>query len=198
MKSEGESGSVVSDSLQPHGLNSPWSSPGQNTEVGSLSFLQGIFPTLASNQGLLHGKWILYQLSHRGSWWKGKFALLWMPATRVGKGSGEGGEGGVGKKFIQSLTPLHCQSVGKNFYRQREGAAWWNSTVSSDSLLEIGHHLERWLVRPPSWNWTGQHHLYYVEVQLVNLQFQGWFVSISLNFSNFSKLQQLMSWLWQI
>ena len=28
--------SVVSDSLQPHGLYSPWNSPGQNTGVGSL------------------------------------------------------------------------------------------------------------------------------------------------------------------
>ena len=39
-----ESCSVVSDSLQPHGLYSPWNSPGQNTGVGSLSLLQGIFP----------------------------------------------------------------------------------------------------------------------------------------------------------
>jgi len=30
--------SVMSDSLPPHGLYSPWNSPGQNTEVGSLSF----------------------------------------------------------------------------------------------------------------------------------------------------------------
>ena len=27
----------MSNSLQPHGLYSPWNSPGQNTEVGSLS-----------------------------------------------------------------------------------------------------------------------------------------------------------------
>ena len=33
------------DSLQPHELYSPWNSPGQNTGVGSLSLLQGIFPT---------------------------------------------------------------------------------------------------------------------------------------------------------
>ena len=44
--------SVVSDSLRPHGLYSPWSSPGQNTGVGSLSLLQGIFPTQRSNPGL--------------------------------------------------------------------------------------------------------------------------------------------------
>ena len=41
---ESESCSVVSDSLLPHGLSSPWSSPGQNNGVGSLSLLQGIFP----------------------------------------------------------------------------------------------------------------------------------------------------------
>ena len=35
--------SVVSDSLQPHGLYSPWNSPGQNTGVGRLCLLQGIF-----------------------------------------------------------------------------------------------------------------------------------------------------------
>ena len=36
---------VMSDSLQPHGLYSPWNSAGQNTGVGSHSLLQGIFPT---------------------------------------------------------------------------------------------------------------------------------------------------------
>ena len=40
-----ESFSVVSDSLRPHGLYSSQNSPGQNTGVGSLSILQGIFPT---------------------------------------------------------------------------------------------------------------------------------------------------------
>ena len=62
-----ESRSVVSDSLHPHGLYSPWNSPGQNTGVGSLSLLQGIFPTQGSNPGLPHCRQILYQLSHKGS-----------------------------------------------------------------------------------------------------------------------------------
>ena len=35
--------SVVSDSLWPRGLYSPWNCPGQNAGVGSLSLLQGIF-----------------------------------------------------------------------------------------------------------------------------------------------------------
>ena len=42
-------------------------SPGQNTGVGSLSLLQGIFPILGSNPGLLHCRQILYQLSHKGN-----------------------------------------------------------------------------------------------------------------------------------
>ena len=51
----------------PHGLYSPWDSPGQNTGVGSLSLLQGMFPTQRSNPGLRHCRWILYQLSYQGS-----------------------------------------------------------------------------------------------------------------------------------
>ena len=63
LKSESESRSLVSDSLQPHGLYGPWNSPDQNTGVGSLSLLQGIFPNQGSNQGPLHCRQILYQLS---------------------------------------------------------------------------------------------------------------------------------------
>ena len=40
---------------------------GQNTRVGSLSLLQGIFTTKGSISGLLHFRQILYQLSHQGS-----------------------------------------------------------------------------------------------------------------------------------
>ena len=64
---ESESCSVMSDSLWPHGLYSPWNSPGQNTGVGSLSLLQGIFPTQGSNPGLPHCRQILNWLSHKGS-----------------------------------------------------------------------------------------------------------------------------------
>ena len=37
----------------------------KNTGVGSLSLLQGIFLTQESSRGLLHCKWILYQLSYQ-------------------------------------------------------------------------------------------------------------------------------------
>ena len=44
----------------------------KNTGVGSLSLLQGIFPTQESNQGLLHCRWIPCQLSYQGFWNKNK------------------------------------------------------------------------------------------------------------------------------
>ena len=59
-----ESHSLMSDSLRLQ--YSPWSSPGQNTGLGSLSLLQGIFPTQGLNPGLPHCRRILYQLSHKG------------------------------------------------------------------------------------------------------------------------------------
>ena len=37
----------------------------KNTGVGSLSLLQGIFPTQESDWGLLHYRWILYQMSYQ-------------------------------------------------------------------------------------------------------------------------------------
>ena len=57
----------MADSLRPHDLYGPWNSPGQNTGVGSLSPLQGVFPTQGSNPGLPHCGQILYQLSYQES-----------------------------------------------------------------------------------------------------------------------------------
>ena len=62
-----ESSSAMSDSLWPHGLYTPWNSLGQNTGMGSLSLLQGIFPTQGSNPGVPYCRRVLYQLSHKGS-----------------------------------------------------------------------------------------------------------------------------------
>ena len=69
MEKWSKSWSVMSDSVRPNGLYSPWNSLSQNTGVGSLSLLQGIFPTQGSNPGLLclHCRQIFYQLSHKGS-----------------------------------------------------------------------------------------------------------------------------------
>ena len=62
-----ESHSVVSDSLQPRGLYSPWNSLGQNTGVDSLCLLQWIFPTQGLSPGLPRCRQVLYQLSHKRS-----------------------------------------------------------------------------------------------------------------------------------
>ena len=88
-ENENEIRSVVSDSLWPHGLYSLWNSPGHNTGVGSLSLLQGIFPTQESNQDLLHcrqiyilwniiqpfkGMGFWYMLQHE---WNLKYSARW-------------------------------------------------------------------------------------------------------------------------
>ena len=57
-KSESECPSVVSDSLRPHSLYSPWNSLDQNTRVGSRPLLWQIFLTQESNQGLLRCRWM--------------------------------------------------------------------------------------------------------------------------------------------
>ena len=51
----------------------------KNTGVSSLSLLQGIFLTQESNQGLLHCRWILYQLSYQG----GPLNMLWKEKHRL-------------------------------------------------------------------------------------------------------------------
>ena len=56
-----------SPALQADSL--PAEPPGKpkNPGMGSLSLLQQVFPTQESNQGLLHCRWILYQLGYQGS-----------------------------------------------------------------------------------------------------------------------------------
>ena len=68
---ESESRSVLSDSLWHHGLYSPSNSPGQNTGVGSLSLLQGIFPTQGSSSGLPHCRWFFASWATREASWLG-------------------------------------------------------------------------------------------------------------------------------
>ena len=56
-----------SPTLQADSLPAESQEKPKNTRVGSLSLLQQIFPTQESNQGLLHCRKILYQLSYQGS-----------------------------------------------------------------------------------------------------------------------------------
>ena len=56
-----------SPALQVNSLPAEPQEKPKNTEVGSLSLLQQIFPSQESNQSLLHRQWILYQLSYEES-----------------------------------------------------------------------------------------------------------------------------------
>ena len=65
--------SVMSDSSQPHGqyptiLFCPRNSPSKNTRVGSLSLLQGIFPTHRLKTGLPHCRQILDWATREAPW----------------------------------------------------------------------------------------------------------------------------------
>ena len=53
----------------------------KNTGVGSLFLLQGNSPTQELNQGLLHYRWILYQLSYQGSPCLSQNGAIPMPAS---------------------------------------------------------------------------------------------------------------------
>ena len=56
-----ESHSVLSDSA------TPWNIQPMEISMGSLSLLQGIFPTQGSDPGLSHCRRVLYQLRHKAS-----------------------------------------------------------------------------------------------------------------------------------
>ena len=59
---ESRSPTLQGDSLPAEPQGKP-----KDTGVGSLYLLQHIFPPQELNQGLLHCRWILYQLSYQGS-----------------------------------------------------------------------------------------------------------------------------------
>ena len=57
---------------------SPWDSPGQNAGLGSLSLLQGFFPTQGLNSGLMNCRQILYR------WATGDVAILLLSIVSIG------------------------------------------------------------------------------------------------------------------
>ena len=124
-----ESCSVVSNSLQPHGLYSPWNSPEQNIGVGSLYLLQGIFPTRGSNSGLLHCRQILYQLSHKGS----PRTLEWV-AYPLSSGSSQ----------LRNRTSVSCVA-GRFFTNWTIREALWDMLIGKYFLCTKQGHNKYWL-----------------------------------------------------
>ena len=131
---QSESRSVMSDSLRPHGLQSPRNSPGQNTEVGSHFPLQGIFPTQGLNPGVPHCKQILYQLSHQGS----PRILEWVACPFSSRSSRP-----------RNQTGLSCIAGG--FFTRwttREAQRWWEVVIHAltdifSGRLEVGYDAKR-------------------------------------------------------
>ena len=106
---------------------SPWNSPGQNTGVGSLSLLQGIFPTQGSNPGLPHCRQILYQLSHQGS----PRILEWV-ACPISRGS----------SWPRNLSRVLCpkNSPGKNTGAWRSHREVHGGCEESDTTERLTFH----------------------------------------------------------
>ena len=112
----------MSDSLRPHGLNHPWNSLGQNTGVGSLSLLQGIFSTQGPNPGLLYYRWILYQLSHRGS----PRILEWVAYAFSGDLPDPGIKPGSPALQVDSLpTKLSGKPISRDFIHLFKQSSHW-------------------------------------------------------------------------
>ena len=129
-----ESRSVVSDSLRPHGLYCPWDSPGQNTEVGSLSLLHGIFPTQGWNPGLPHCRRLLCPLSHQES-----PRILEWAASPFSRGSSWPGDGAQGSHTEGGF--FACWATGKPK----------NTGVGSLSFLQGNFPTQGWSPGLPHW-----------------------------------------------
>ena len=109
---------------------SPWSSPGQNLGVGSLSLLQGIFPTQGSNSGLPHCRRILYQLSHREAQEYRSGEPIPSPADLPGPGV-EPGSPALQTDSLPIEPPGKASSLSVTDKRQRNIIfAWATRTVS--------------------------------------------------------------------
>ena len=138
-RSKSESHSVVSKSLRLHGLSNPWNSPGQNTGMGRVSLLQGIFPIQGSNPGIPHCRWILYQLSHK---WSPRI-LKWVAypfSSRPSQPRNRTGVSCIAGRFftneaLKFLTNLICFS--NKFFKS---GSWWSPQNTANCLTHLFDH----------------------------------------------------------
>ena len=92
----------------------------QNTGVGSLSLLQGIFPTQGSNPGLLHCRWILYQMNYQG-----------LQEERDTKEI---------KTHIQYTLPFPHTFLKTGFFGHASSCCFRDSSVGKESACNAGDH----------------------------------------------------------
>ena len=132
-------------------IYSPWNSPGQNTGVGSCSLLQGIFPTQGWNPGLLHCRWILYQIvyssmneSYQSSHECNPISIQWPICSKIKsrKIDWEISQGGtiskiqiMGKSTEQMILFLQQISCKERQQRQRWGKSGDKSLKDTSTSL---------------------------------------------------------------
>ena len=122
----------MSNSWQPHGLYSPWNSPGQNTGVGSLSLLQGIFPT----QGLTQVSHIAGGFFTSWATSKSHLVLLFIKAEKAMAPHSST----LAWKIPWMEEPGRLQSIGS----RRVGHDW----ATSLSLFTFMHWRRKWQPTP--------------------------------------------------
>ena len=99
-----------SPTLQVDSLPSEPPGKPKNTGVGGLSLLQGIFLIQESNQGLLHCRWILYQLSYQGNRYMLQHEIN--PENINEKSQTQ--------KIINYMIPFICNVQNREIHRGRE------------------------------------------------------------------------------
>ena len=132
-ESESASHSVVSRSLRPRGLYSPWDSPTQNTGVGSLCLLQGIFPTQGSNHKgsprIL--EWVAYPFSSGSSWPRNRTGVSCITGTFFTNWAMREAPCFYYRLAFRTLGPFWIAEGNGNplqcscLENPRDGGAWW-------------------------------------------------------------------------
>ena len=159
-RSPGEKRKLLSH-VQPR-LPTPWHSPGYNTGVGSVPHLQGISPTQGSNPGILHCKWILYQLSYQGRPahpGEGnnnplQYSCLENPTDRE---AWRAIVHGVAKSWAQLSKCAHMLTVHKHWRGKPKHMEVYEATVSV--FLPHHHHAPPFSRRLPFTSATSKYHV---------------------------------------